>query len=77
MQSEQYVIYRLMADRGGRTKLTWKKLTKKDCHEWKVTTVYPQERSTWRLGVRSAMRAASQLPGRGTTDVDDASAPAW
>ena len=34
-------------------------------------TVYPQERSTWRSGVRSAMRAASQLPGRGPTDVDD------
>ena len=29
-----------------------------------------------RSGVRSAIRAASQLPGRGTTDVDDAPAPA-
>ena len=28
--------------------------------------------STWRSGVRSAMRAASQLPGRGPSDVDDA-----
>ena len=35
-------------------------------------TVDPQERSTWRSGVRSAMRAASQLPGKGPTDVDDA-----
>ena len=26
--------------------------------------------------VRSAMRAASQLPGKGPTDVDDAPAPA-
>ena len=34
------------------------------------------ERSTWRSGVRSAMRAASQLPGKGPTDVDDAPAPA-
>ena len=25
---------------------------------------------TWRSGVRSAMCAASQLPGRGPTDVD-------
>ena len=41
---------------------------------WKLTTVHPQERSTWRSGVRSAMRAASQLPGRGPTDVDDAPA---
>ena len=29
-----------------------------------------------RSGVRSAMRAASQLPGKGPTDVDDAPAPA-
>ena len=49
----------------GRPKLTWKKLTEKDCSEWKLTTVDPQERSTW----RSAMRAASQLSGRGPTDV--------
>ena len=60
----------------GRPKQTWKKLTEKDCHEWKLTTVDPQERSTRRSGVRSAMRAASQLPGKGPTDVDDAPAPA-
>ena len=59
-----------------RPKQTWKKLTEKDCREWKLTTVDPQERSTWRSGVRSAMRAASQLPGKGPTDVDDAPAPA-
>ena len=29
-----------------------------------------------RSGVRSAMPAASQLPGKGPTDVDDAPAPA-
>ena len=51
------------------------KLTEKDCREWKLMTVDPQERSTWRSGVRSAMHAASQLPGRGPTDVDDAPAP--
>ena len=33
---------------GGPTKLTWKKLTERDCPEWKLTTVDPQERSTWR-----------------------------
>ena len=60
----------------GRPKLTWKKLMEKDFHEWKLTTVDPQERSTWRSGVRSAMHAASQLPGKGPTDVDDAPAPA-
>ena len=44
----------------GRHKLTCKKLTERDCREWKLTTVDPQERSTWRSGVRSTMRAASQ-----------------
>ena len=60
----------------GRPKFTWKKRMEKDCIEWKLTTVDPQERSTRRSGVRSAMRAASHLPGRGPTDVDDAPAPA-
>ena len=60
----------------GRPKRTWKKLTERDCREWKLTTVDPQERSTLRSGVRSAMRAASQLPGKGPTDVDDNPAPA-
>ena len=39
-------------------------------------TVDPQERSTWRSGVRSAMHAASQLPSWKWADVDDAHAPA-
>ena len=60
----------------GRPKQTWKKLTEKDCREWKLTTVDPQERSTWISGVRSAMPAVSHLPGKGPTDVDDAPAPA-
>ena len=60
----------------GRPKLTWKKRTDRDCREWKLTTVHPQERSTWRSGVRSAMRTASQLPGKGPTDMEDAPAPA-
>ena len=66
VQSEQHVIYRLMASGGGgggvsgRPKLSWKKLTEKDCCEWKLMTVDPQERSIWRSGVRSAMRAAYQ-----------------
>ena len=42
----------------------------------KLTTVDPHERSTWRSGMRSAMRAACQLPGKGFTDVDYAPAPA-
>ena len=60
----------------GRPKQTWQKLTEKDCRERKLITIDPQERSTWRSGVRSAVRAASQLPGKGPTDVDDAPAPA-
>ena len=60
----------------GRPKLTYMKLTEKDCREWKLRTVVPQEWSTWRSGVRFAMRAASQLPRKGPTDVDDAPAPA-
>ena len=56
--------------------ITWKKLKERDCHEWKLMTVDPQERCTWRSGVRSAMCAASQLPGKGPTDVDDAPASA-
>ena len=46
-------------------RLTWKKLTEKDCREWKLMTVDQQERSTWRSGVRSAKNAGSQLPGSG------------
>ena len=42
----------------------------------RLPTVDPQERSTWRSGVRSAKHAASQLPGNGPTDVDDAPSPA-
>ena len=33
-------------------------------------------KDSWRSGVRSAMRAASQLPGRGPTVVDMAPIPA-
>ena len=56
--------------------MTWKQLTEKDCREWKLSTINPHDCHNWRSGVRSAMRAASQLPGRGPTDVDLASVPA-
>ena len=45
--------------------MTWKQLTEKDCREWKLSAIDPQDRDTWRSGVRSAMRVASQLPRRG------------
>ena len=51
------------------------KLTENDFREWKLTMVDSQERSTWRSGMRSVWRAASQLPVRGPTYVD-ISAPA-
>ena len=44
--------------------------------EWKLSAINPHDRDTWRSGVRSAMRAASQLPGRGPTAVDIAPIPA-
>ena len=50
----------------GRPRLTWKKLTERDCRMWELTTLDPQERCTWRSGMRSDMLAASLLPGRGS-----------
>ena len=56
--------------------MTWTQLTERDCREWKLLAIDPHDRYTWRSGVRSAIRAASQLPGRGPTDVDVAPVPA-
>ena len=53
----------------GRPKMTWKQLTGRDCREWKLSDINSHDRRTWRSGVRSAMRAASPLSGRGPTDV--------
>ena len=52
--------------------MTWKQLTDRDCRE-RLSAINPHDRHTWRSGVRSAMHAASQLSGRGPTDVDVAS----
>ena len=60
----------------GRPKMTWKQLIERDCREWKLSGINPHDRDTWRSGVRSAMRAASQLPGRGPTVVYIAPVPA-
>ena len=60
----------------GRPKMTWKQLTERDCREWKLSAINPHDRHTWRSGARSAMRAASQLSERGSTDVDVAPVPA-
>ena len=60
----------------GRPMMTWKQLTERDCREWKLSAINPHERHTWRSGVRSAMRAANQLIGRGPTSVEIAPVPA-
>ena len=60
----------------GRPKMTWKQLTERDCREWKLSAINPHDRNMWRSGARSAMGAASQLSGRGPTDVDVAPVPA-
>ena len=59
-----------------RPKMTWKQLIQRDCREWKPSAIDPHDRDTWRSSVRSAMRAASQLSGRGPTVVDIAPVPA-
>ena len=41
-----------------------------------ISPIHEAVGARWRSGVRSAMYAASQLPGRGTTDVDVAPVPA-
>ena len=56
--------------------MTWRTLIERDCCEWKLNQVDPSDRDAWRSNVRSAMCAASLLPGGEPTDVDDAPAPA-
>ena len=56
--------------------MRWKQLTERDCREWKLSAINPHDRHSWRSGVRSAMRAARQLSGRGPTGVDVAPVPA-
>ena len=54
----------------GRPKMTRKQLTERDSRKWKLSAINPHDRNMSRSGVRSAMHAASQLSGRGLTDVD-------
>ena len=60
----------------GWPKIKWRTLTERDCPEWNLKEVDPSDRDVWRSNVRSAIHAASQLPGGEPTDVDDAPAPA-
>ena len=68
VQSRQPLTYRLMESVG--------MLTERDRREWKLSAIDPHDRDTWRSGVRSVMREASQLPGTRPTVVDMALIPA-
>ena len=77
VQSRQPLTYRLMESVGlGGPRSLGKQLTERDRREWKLSAIDPHDRDTWRSGVRSAMRAASQLPGKEPTVVDMAPIPA-
>ena len=67
MQSRQPVCdIQVDGKRGlGRPKMTWKQLTERNHKEWKLSAIDPHDRYTWRSGARSAMCAASHLPGSG------------
>ena len=67
VQSRQPFTYRLRESMGlGEDDME----AERDCRERKLSAINPHDRHTWRSGVRSAMRAASQLSGRGPTDVE-------
>ena len=51
-------------------------LTDRDFRKWKLNEFDPSDRDVLKSNGRSAMLAASQLPGGVPTDVDDAPAPA-
>ena len=59
----------------GRSKMTWMQLTVRNGREWKLSAINPHDRHTRRSGVRSAVRAVSQLLGRGLNDVGGAPVP--
>ena len=56
--------------------VAWGRLMGRDCRVWGLSAVNPCGGCAWISGVRSATRAASQLSGRGPTDVDVAPVPA-
>ena len=68
--SRQHVAYRLMESLGLGGPIWHGNSWQRGIAEWKRSAINPHDRYTWRSGVRSAMRAASQLPGRGPTDMD-------
>ena len=73
VQSRQPLTYKLMESLGLGGK---DDLTERNHRQWKLSAINSHDRDTWGSGVRSAMRAASHLPGRGPTVVDMAPVPA-
>ena len=72
VQSEWHVIYRLKAGEGqGGLSKHGRNLQRKT-----AMSGNSQQLTLRRSGVRSAMRVASQLLGKGPTNVNDAPAPA-
>ena len=69
VQSRQPLTYRLMesVDLGGPR---WHGSSWLRGIAEELSAINPHDRCTWRSGVRPAMHAASQLSGRGPTDVD-------
>ena len=49
----------------GRPMTTWMTLIDRDLREWKLNEFDPSDRDVLKSNERSAMRAASQLPGGG------------
>jgi hypothetical protein len=57
--------FKVIGKRGrGRPKMTWSQLIKKDCSAWGLSTSDPKDRKVWKEVTKTAMRAASQMPGR-------------
>ena len=76
VQSRQPLTYRLMESVGLGGPRWHGKSWQRGIAEWKLSAINPHDRHTLRFVVRSAMRAASQLSGRGPTGVDVAPVPA-
>ena len=76
VQSRQPFTYRLRESVGLWGPIWHGSSWQRDCRKWKLSAINPHGRHTWRSGVRSAICAASQLSGRGPTDVDVAPVPA-
>ena len=63
--------FRVDGKRGpGRPKMSWGEICRWDKEEWNLTSTDPHDKDQWRASVRRAMCAASQISGRGPTDVD-------